>query len=174
MQEPGISESASRHAGRPGAPYAEKLSPHEQCATAFGFVTLNPPFCRLSLKSSSEPLTKSALFGSTTTRTPSESTMMSRFAGPSTRSILYCKPEQPPPMTATRSAPSGRPCRVSSEVSFAEAAGVTFTSFSLPILYLISAVWVIGELLILVLVFCGTELRREQPRHQAANSKAPA
>src|SRR4029453_9304767 len=28
---------------------AEKLSPHEQCATAFGFVTLKPPFCRSSL-----------------------------------------------------------------------------------------------------------------------------
>src|ERR1041385_3366478 len=26
-----------------------KLSPQEQCATAFGFVTLNPPFCRSSL-----------------------------------------------------------------------------------------------------------------------------
>src|SRR5271155_2056062 len=41
--------------------HAEKLSPHEQCATAFGFVTLKPPFCKSSLKSSSEPLTKSAL-----------------------------------------------------------------------------------------------------------------
>lgn len=29
--------------------HAEKLSPHEQCATALGFVTLNPPFCRSSL-----------------------------------------------------------------------------------------------------------------------------
>src|SRR2546423_1230166 len=26
-----------------------KLSPQEQCATAFGFVTLKPPFCRSSL-----------------------------------------------------------------------------------------------------------------------------
>ena len=49
--------------------HAAKLSPQEQCATAFGLVTLNPPFCRSSLKSSSEPLTKSALLGSTTTRT---------------------------------------------------------------------------------------------------------
>src|SRR5215831_2583836 len=101
--------------------HAEKLSPHEQWATAFGFVTLNPPFCKSSLKSSNDPLTNSALFGSTTTRTPSLSTMMSRFAGPSTRSILYCSPEQPPPITATRKAPCGRPCRVSNEVSFAEA-----------------------------------------------------
>jgi len=29
--------------------HAENLSPQEQCATAFGFVTLNPPFCRSSL-----------------------------------------------------------------------------------------------------------------------------
>ncbi len=32
---------------------------------------------------------------------------MSRLAGPSTRSILYCNPEQPPPMTETLSAPCG-------------------------------------------------------------------
>src|SRR5438067_10739797 len=85
--------------------HAAKLSPQEQCATALGLVTLKPPFCRSSLKSRSEPLTKSALFGSTTTRTLEDSTMMSRLAGPSTRSILYCNPEQPPPITATRSAP---------------------------------------------------------------------
>ena len=29
--------------------HAAKLSPQEQCATAFGLVTLNPPFCRSSL-----------------------------------------------------------------------------------------------------------------------------
>ena len=29
--------------------HAAKLSPQEQCATAFGFVTLNPPFWRSSL-----------------------------------------------------------------------------------------------------------------------------
>ena len=29
--------------------HTAKLSPHEQCATAFGLVTLNPPFCRSSL-----------------------------------------------------------------------------------------------------------------------------
>src|SRR5207248_9599833 len=29
--------------------HAAKLSPQEQCATAFGFVTLKPPFCRSSL-----------------------------------------------------------------------------------------------------------------------------
>ena len=123
---------ASAPAGRLDC-YAEKLSPHEQCATAFGFVTLNPPFCKSSLKSSSEPLTKSALFGSTT-RTPADSTMMSRLAGPSTRSIRYCSPEHPPPITATRSAPWGRPWRVRSDVSFVAAGSVTFTSFSLPIL----------------------------------------
>src|SRR5438876_3793735 len=69
--------------------HAEKLSPQEQCATAFGFVTLNPPFWRSSLKSSTEPLTNSALLGSITTRTSDERTRMSRGAGPSTKSILY-------------------------------------------------------------------------------------
>src|SRR5438046_9730631 len=49
--------------------HAAKLSPQEQCATAFGFVTLNPPFCRSSLKSRTDPLTNSALLGSTTIRT---------------------------------------------------------------------------------------------------------
>src|SRR5205814_8702273 len=48
---------------------AAKLSPHEQCATAFGLVTLKPPFCRSSLKSRTDPLTNSALLGSTTIRT---------------------------------------------------------------------------------------------------------
>src|SRR3954467_7202864 len=115
--------------------HAAKLSPQEQCATAFGFVTLNPPFCRSSLKSRSEPLTKSALFGSTTTRTFDDSTMMSRFAGPSTRSILYCRPEQPPPITATRNAPvAARPCLSSNEFSFRDAFSVTLMSRSLPIL----------------------------------------
>src|SRR5882762_9657798 len=49
--------------------HAAKLSPQEQCATAFGLVTLNPPFCRSSLKSRTDPLTNSALLGSTTIRT---------------------------------------------------------------------------------------------------------
>src|ERR1700736_5273702 len=114
--------------------HAAKLSPQEQCATAFGFVTLNPPFWRSSLKSRSEPLTKSALFGSTTTRTFDDCTMMSRFAGASTRSILYCKPEQPPPITATRNAPLARPCFSRSELSFREAFSVTLMRRSLPIL----------------------------------------
>src|SRR5205807_8344691 len=105
--------------------HAAKLSPQEQCATAFGFVTLNPPFWRSSLKSRSDPLTKSALLGSTTTRTFGDSTMMSRLAGPSTRSILYCNPEQPPPITATRSAPVARPCFSKSEFNFREAFSVT-------------------------------------------------
>src|SRR2546421_6879952 len=118
--------------------HAAKLSPQEQCATAFGFVTLNPPFCRSSLKSRSDPLTKSALFGSTTTRTFDDSTMMSRFAGPSTRSILYCSPEQPPPMIATRKAPWARPCFCRSDMSLPAAFSVTLTRRSLPILNLIS------------------------------------
>src|ERR1051325_6038934 len=89
--------------------HAAKLSPHEQCATAFGFVTLNPPFCKSSLKSRTEPLTKSARFGSTTMRTLEVGTRMSRSFGPSTKSSAYGSPEQPPPTTASRSAPFGFP-----------------------------------------------------------------
>ena len=57
---------------------------------------------------------------------------MARLAGPSTRSILYWRPEQPPPMTARRKAPLGRPWRVRSELSFSEAFSVILQSFSLP------------------------------------------
>src|ERR1700760_695235 len=88
---------------------ALKLSPQEQWAAALGLVTLKPPFWRSSLKSIREPETKSALFGSITTLTLQERTRKSRLAGPSTRSILYCRPEQPPPITARRRAPFGRP-----------------------------------------------------------------
>src|SRR3984893_6140706 len=114
--------------------HAAKLSPQEQCATAFGLVTLKPPFYKSSLKARPEPLTKSALFGSTTTRTFEVSTIMSRLAGPSTKSILYCRPEQPPPITATRSAPLGRPCFSSSDDNLRDAPSVTLIRRSLPIL----------------------------------------
>src|SRR5437016_14646480 len=114
--------------------YAAKLSPQEQCEVAFGLVTLNPPFCRSSLKSRVEPLTNNALLGSTTIRTLAEWTRISRGAGPSTRSILYCKPEQPPPITARRNAPSGPPCFSRSELKRRAAFAVTLISFSLPIL----------------------------------------
>ena len=70
---------------------------------------------------------------------------MSRLAGPSTRSILYCNPEQPPPMTATRSAPWGRPCRCSNCESFAAALPVTFTKRSFPILYFTSVAAITRE-----------------------------
>src|ERR1039458_956830 len=116
--------------------HAAKLSPQKKCAAAFGLVTLKPPFCRSSLKSSSDPLTKSALLGSTTTRTLELSTMMSRLAGPSTRSILYCNPEHPPPITATRNAPFARPCFSSSESNLRDAFSVTLIKRSLPILKL--------------------------------------
>src|SRR5262245_42648752 len=58
--------------------------------------------------------------------------MKSRFAGPSCKSILYCNPEQPPPTTATRSTPFGRPCLASSEPTFFAAVGVTRISRSSP------------------------------------------
>src|SRR5258708_34930558 len=57
---------------------------------------------------------------------------MSRFAGLSCKSILYCSPEQPPPMTATRSTPVGRPCFVSSDETFFAALSVSFIKRSSP------------------------------------------
>src|SRR5437667_298123 len=54
-------------------------------------------------------LTKSALLGSITSRTFEIGTRISRSFGPSTRSMTYCRPEHPPPMTARRNAPSGLP-----------------------------------------------------------------
>ena len=43
-QRPPLEPEKSKIIGR-----AEKLSPHEQWATAFGLVTLKPPFCKSSL-----------------------------------------------------------------------------------------------------------------------------
>src|SRR5438046_811291 len=113
---------------------AAKLSPQEQWATAFGLVTLKPPFCKSSLKSRTEPLTNNALFGSTTNFTLEVGTMMSRSFGPSTKSMVYCSPEQPPPTTANRSAPSGLPFSSSNEASFCAAFSVTRIRRSFPIL----------------------------------------
>ena len=70
-------------------------------------------------------VTEGALLGSTTTLMPAVSTRMSRLAGASCKSILYCSPEQPPPTTATRSTPWARPCLVSSELTLCAALGVT-------------------------------------------------
>src|SRR5439155_8194948 len=58
---------------------------------------------------------------------------MSLFAGASCRSILYCRPEQPPPTTATRSTPFGRPCLASSELTFCAALAVNLTRRSSPV-----------------------------------------
>src|SRR5205807_8882270 len=58
---------------------------------------------------------------------------MSRLAGPSCRSILYCRPEQPPPTTATRSTPVGRPCFANSELTFCAALVVNLTRRSSPV-----------------------------------------
>src|SRR6266550_1088300 len=58
---------------------------------------------------------------------------MSRLAGPSWRSILYCRPEQPPPTTATRSTPVGRPCLVSKVVTLVAALDVNLISRSSPV-----------------------------------------
>src|SRR5438874_5507066 len=58
--------------------------------------------------------------------------MISRLAGASCRSILYCSPEQPPPTTATRRTPLARPCLVSKELTFLAALGVTLIRRSSP------------------------------------------
>src|SRR5262249_11903831 len=57
---------------------------------------------------------------------------MSRLAGPSCRSILYCSPEQPPPPAATRSTPLGRPCRVNKPLTLPAAVGVNRIRRSSP------------------------------------------
>src|SRR6185436_16111564 len=64
---------------------------------------------------------------------PPDSTRMSRFAGASCKSILYCKPEQPPPTTATRKTPAGRPCLLSRVETLLAALGVSLTSRSSPV-----------------------------------------
>src|SRR5476649_2061407 len=58
---------------------------------------------------------------------------MSRLAGPSCRSILYCKPEQPPPTTATRNTPFARPCLVSRVETLLAALAVSLTRRSSPV-----------------------------------------
>src|SRR5688572_9894270 len=63
---------------------------------------------------------------------PPLSTIISRLAGLSWRSILYERPEQPPPTTATRNTPLGRPCLVSNAVTFLAALGVILIKRSSP------------------------------------------
>jgi len=43
-------QATHHHRCRSQVNQAAKLSPQEQCATAFGLVTLKPPFCRSSLE----------------------------------------------------------------------------------------------------------------------------
>src|SRR3954467_14960647 len=64
---------------------------------------------------------------------PPVSTRKSRLAGASCKSILYCNPEQPPPTTATRSTPLGRPCLVSNEPTFDTAPAVSLIRRSSPV-----------------------------------------
>src|SRR3954451_11750060 len=64
---------------------------------------------------------------------PPLTTRISRLAGASCKSILYCNPEQPPPTTATRSTPEGRPCFVKSELTLCAALAVSLTSRSSPV-----------------------------------------
>src|SRR4051812_23008654 len=58
---------------------------------------------------------------------------MSRFAGASCKSILYCNPEHPPPITATLSTPVARPCFASNVLTLFAALAVNFMSRSSPV-----------------------------------------
>src|SRR5436190_6132513 len=64
---------------------------------------------------------------------PALSTRISRLAGPSCRSILYCNPEQPPPTTATRRTPCARPCLANKELTLRAALAVTLIRRSSPV-----------------------------------------
>src|SRR5580658_2605170 len=80
---------------------------------------------------------------------PPLSTRMSRLAGPSCKSILYCRPEQPPPRTATRSTPLVRPCLLSRVATFLAALAVSLTSRSSPTRKLGAAVGLVAMLAII-------------------------
>src|SRR5258706_626795 len=82
--------------------YAEKLDPHPQELVAFGFLKTNPRPITSSLKSICAPLRYRYDFISHTILTPFDSKSSSLSAGSSsTRSNMYAKPEQPPPLTPT-------------------------------------------------------------------------
>src|SRR2546428_563735 len=76
-------------------------------------------------------------------RTLEVGTRMSRSFGPSTKSIAYCKPEQPPPTTARRNAPFGFPFFSSNDASLFAALSVTRIRRSLPIFQLVGDVSVL-------------------------------
>src|SRR5580658_6975108 len=76
---------------------------------------------------------------------------MSRLAGPSCKSILYWRPEQPPPMTATRNTPLARPCLDKSVATFRAALVVSLTSRSSPTRKLGAAIGLLAMLAIILL-----------------------
>src|SRR5207302_8382863 len=81
-----------------------KLVPQPQEAVALGLLTLKAWPIRSSVKSISAPARKSSDTGSISTLAPSRSTTRSSSSWASSRAKLYWKPEQPPPVTATRRA----------------------------------------------------------------------
>src|SRR5262245_4913385 len=83
--------------------FAWKDEPQPHAATTFGLLIANPPPIRASTKSSSEPRRYGALYGSTTVRTPLDSSWLSPSCGPRSKPSAYWKPEHPPPWIATRS-----------------------------------------------------------------------
>src|SRR6185295_15019203 len=84
---------------------------------------------------------------------PPVSTRISRLAGPSCKSILYCSPEQPPPTTATRKTPWARPCLVRRELTFFAALDVTLIRRSSPTRKLGEVVgWLAGAAIIVLVL----------------------
>src|SRR5277367_2536850 len=90
---------------------------------------------------------------------------MSRLAGPSCKSILYCKPEQPPPTTATRNTPFERPCFVSSVETFCAALAVSFTRRSSPVRKFGADVGLLARLAIIFNCQQGSRLCHQRQRN---------
>src|SRR6478609_12174674 len=79
----------------PSSTWKEWPQPHEE--TAFGLSILNPDSWSPVRKSTVAPRRYGALYGSTTTRTPSSESSTSPSAGPESKPRPYWKPEHPPP-----------------------------------------------------------------------------
>src|ERR1700761_154966 len=115
----------------------EKLVPQPQDDVALGLWILNAAPIRSSTKSISEPLRKSSDIGSTSTVAPSRAMTRSSSILVSSMVKLYWNPEQPPPVTATRSMDgSVSPLRISAIRLAALADTVTGEAVSLIMPYM--------------------------------------
>ena len=86
-------------------PLVLKELPQPQVCSALGFLTVKPRPIMLSTKSISAPTIMWALELSTKMSTPRDSSTMSVGSGARAMAMAYWFPAQPPPMTATLSAP---------------------------------------------------------------------